>query len=145
MIQIALKPLTRLGLDCPIFMALRDNRLIRYKDSLLDMIQTNICNGPIYFNCCPNYSVDLNDPWIMDTLVLDIHLPNIQNDLKVQFRELSRNFAITYRVYFKLLSQLNPKCLLKHTLDETILLKAESDNITTFTPKLLKWNEITIP
>ena len=30
-------------------------------------------------------------------------------------------------------------------LDETILLKAKSDNITTFTPKLLKWNEITIP
>jgi len=42
-------------------------------------------------------------------------------------------------------SQLNPKCLLKPTLDETMLLKAESDNITTFTPKLLKWNEITIP
>ena len=82
----------------------------------------------------------------MDTLVLDIRLPNIQNDLKVQFRKLSRNFAIIYRVYFKLLSsQLNPKCLLKPTLDETILLKAESDNITTFTPKLLKWNEITIP
>ena len=94
MVQIALKPLTRLGLDCPIFMALRDNRLIRYKDSLLAMIQTNICNGPIYFNCCSNYSVDLNDHWIMDTLVLDIYLPNIQNDLKVQFCELSRNFAI---------------------------------------------------
>ena len=46
MVQIALKPLTRLGLDCPIFMALRDNRLIRYKDSLLAMIQTNICSGP---------------------------------------------------------------------------------------------------
>ena len=85
MVQIALKPLTRLGLDCPIFMALRDSTLIRYKDSLLAMIQTNICNGPIYFNCCPNYSVDLNDPWIMDTLVLNIHLPNIQNDLKFNF------------------------------------------------------------
>ena len=42
-------------------------------------------------------------------------------------------------------SQLNPKCLLKPTLDETMLLKAESDNITTFTPKLLKWIEIAIP
>ena len=34
---------------------------------------------------------------------------------------------------------------MKLILDETILLKAELDNITTFTPKLLKWNEITIP
>ena len=67
----------------------------------------------------------------MDTLVLDIHLPNIQSDLKVQFRELSRKFAITYKVYFKLLSsQLNPKCLLKPTLDETILLKVESDTVS---------------
>ena len=52
--------------------------------------------------------------------MLDIHLPNIQNDLKVQFRELSRNLAITYRVHFILLSsQLNLKSLLKPTLDET--------------------------
>lgn len=32
----------RLGLDCPVFPTLRDNRLIRYKDSLLAMIQTDI-------------------------------------------------------------------------------------------------------
>jgi len=93
MIQVALKPLTRLGLNCPIFMAPNYNRLIHYKDSLVAMIQTNIRNGPINLNCCPNYSVDLNDPWIMDTLMLGIHLSNIQNDLKVQFRELSRNFC----------------------------------------------------
>ena len=110
------------------------------------MTQTNICYGPIYFNCSPNYLIDLKDPWIIDTLLSDIHLSHIQNNLKVQFHELSRIFAIMYRVYFKLLSsQLNPKCLLKPTLDETILLKAESDNITSFTPTLLKWNEITIP
>jgi len=49
-------------------------------------------------------------------------------------------------MYFKLLaSQANPKCILKPSLDETMLLKAELDNVTTFTPKLLKLNEITIP
>ena len=76
MVQIALKPLSREGLDCPIYIALRDNRLVGYKDSLLAMIQTNICNGPIYFNCCPNFTVDLTDPWILDTLVLDVHNPS---------------------------------------------------------------------
>ena len=60
--QVALKPLTTLGLDCPVFTAFRGNRLRRHKDSLLVMIRTNILNGPIYFNCCPNYSHDLNDP-----------------------------------------------------------------------------------
>ena len=41
------------------------------------MIRMNILDGPIYFNCCPNYSVDLNDPLIIDILLSDIHLPNI--------------------------------------------------------------------
>ena len=103
------------------------------------MIQTSICYGSIYCNYCPNNSVDLNDHWTIDALLLDIHLANIQNNLKVQFHELSRNFAITYRVYFKLFSsQLNPKCILKPSLDETMLLKAELDNLTSFTPKSLK-------
>jgi len=109
------------------------------------MTQTNICYGPIYFNCSPNYLIDLKDPWIIDTLLSDIHLSHIQNNLKVQFHELSRIFSITYRVYFELLSfQLNPICILKPSLVETMLLKVESDNVITFTLKLLKWNEITI-
>ena len=41
------------------------------------MIRMNILDGPIYFNCCPNYSVDLNDPLIIDILLSDIHHPNI--------------------------------------------------------------------
>ena len=75
--QVALEPLTTSGLHCPIFTAFRDNRLRRHKDSLLAMIRTNILDGPIYFNCCPNYSVDLNDPLIIDILLSDIHHPNI--------------------------------------------------------------------
>ena len=35
--------------------------------------------------------------------------------------------------------------MLKCSFDETTLCKAESDNVATFTLKLLKWNEITIP
>ena len=75
--QVALEPLTTSGLHCAIFTAFRDNRLTRPKDSLLAMIRTNILDGPMYFNCCPNYSVDLNVPLIIDILLSDIHLPNI--------------------------------------------------------------------
>ena len=50
-----------------------------------------------------------------------------------------QEILLTYRVYFKLLSsQLNTKCILTPTLDETILLNVESENTTTSTPKLLK-------
>ena len=48
-------------------------------------------------------------------------------------------------MYFKSSSyQPNLKRILKRSLEETMLLKAESDNVATFTLKLLNWNEITI-
>ena len=90
--------------------AIRDNRSICHKDPSLVTIQTNSGNGPIYFNCCPNYSVDTNNPW---------------KKIQVHIRELSRNFAFTRRVYLKFLSfQLNPKFILKLSLDETKILKS---------------------
>ena len=60
--QVALQPLTTSGLDCPVLTVFRGNRLRHHKGSLLAIIRTNILNRPIYFNCCPNYSNDLNDP-----------------------------------------------------------------------------------
>ena len=54
LIQVAIKPLVHTGVDIPVYTALRDKRLKRYKSSILSMIQTNICNGPVYFNCMPN-------------------------------------------------------------------------------------------
>ena len=48
-------------------------------------------------------------------------------------------------MYFKSLPyQPNPKCILNRSLKETMLLKAESDNVATFTQTLLNWNEITV-
>ncbi|KAI5683613.1 hypothetical protein M9H77_04841 [Catharanthus roseus] len=141
LIQVAVKPLVHIGVDAPAYLALRDKRLKRYKPSLLAMIQTNICNGPIYFNCAPNYSVSLTDPLIMNSLVLDIHM---QGD---EFEKLTEQFVVMYRVYYRLLSsQLNPRFKLVPTSrDETVLLHIDAEQSKTFTPKRLKWHEITIP
>lgn len=141
MVQVAVKPLVHLGVDAPIYLALRDKRLKRYKTSLIAMIQTNVCNGPIYFNCSPNFSIDLTDPLILDTLVLDIHLKGDE------FHALCKNFAVIYRVYFRLMnSQLNTRFNLNPLKnEETILLQVNADQPATYTPKRLAWNEITIP
>ena len=48
LVQVAIKPLLKKGINAPIFMALRDKRLRKYKSSLLAIIQTNICKGPIF-------------------------------------------------------------------------------------------------
>jgi len=48
LVQVAVKPLLRTGVNAPIYLALRDKRLHHYKSSLLAMIQTNVCKGPIF-------------------------------------------------------------------------------------------------
>jgi len=60
--QVAIKPLLKKGINAAIYMALRDKRLKKYKSSLLVVIQTNICKGPIFFNCYPDFMVDLTCP-----------------------------------------------------------------------------------
>ena len=69
LIQIALKPLSRTGIDQPVLMLLRDKTLLKFEDSLLGVVQTNLCNGAVYFNCEPNFQVSLHDQTILNTLV----------------------------------------------------------------------------
>jgi len=75
-----------------------------------------------------------------EALKLDVH---IQGDEFLDFK----NFIVVYRVYFRLLSSnLNTRFLnpLPSHSQETILLQIEDDKPTIFTPKALKWDEITI-
>ena len=53
LVQVAIKPLFRLGLDIPVFVCLRDARSIKFIDSIISMIDSNLGNGPVYFNCFP--------------------------------------------------------------------------------------------
>ncbi|KAH0672434.1 hypothetical protein KY290_024673 [Solanum tuberosum] len=39
---------------------------------MLGVLQSNLVDGPVYFNCYPNFSVDINDPNVMDSLTLNI-------------------------------------------------------------------------
>jgi len=141
LVQVAVKPLLGTGVNAPIYLALRDKRLRHYKSSLLAMIQTNVCKGPIFFNCYPNFMVDLTCPMTTEALKLDVH---VHGDEFLDFK----NFVVVYRVYFLLMSSnLNTRFLnpLPSNSKETILLQIEDDKPTIFTPKALKWDEITIP
>jgi len=85
--------------------------------------------------------VDLTCPMTTEALKLDVH---VQGDEFLNFK----NFVVVYRVYFRLMSSnLNTRFLnpLPSNSQETILLQIEDDKPTVFTPKALKWDEITIP
>jgi len=140
-VQVTIKPLLKTGVNAPIHLALRDKRLRHYKSSLLVVIQTNVCKGPIFFNCYPNFMVDLTCPMTTEALKLDVH---VQGDEFLDFK----NFVVVYRVYFRLMSSnLNTRFLnpVPSNSQETILLQSEDDKPTVFPPKAPKWDEITIP
>ena len=96
LVQVAIKPLLKTGVNAPIYLALRDKRLRHHKSSLLAVIQTNVCKGPIFFSCYPNFMVDLTCPLTTEALKLDVH---VQGDEFLDFE----NFVV-YRVYFRLTS-----------------------------------------
>ncbi|KAK9724328.1 hypothetical protein RND81_05G064500 [Saponaria officinalis] len=145
LVQVAVKPLVHKGIDCPIYMALRDNRLKTYKDSLLAVVQTNVCNGPVYFNCFPDYTVDLSDPLIQESLILDLHVSGNK------FKEFVKKFAIVFRIYFRLMSStVNPKFIHEpSSKEETIFIEVHAKDTNTrslvTTAKALPWDKITIP
>ncbi|KAL6345850.1 hypothetical protein AAG906_017609 [Vitis piasezkii] len=72
MIQVAAKPLTRLGLNTSIVMCLRDNRHLEYRDSIIGAVQAGLNDGPVYFQCYPNFTVRIRDADILDSVVLHI-------------------------------------------------------------------------
>ena len=51
MVQVAIKSLTRKGINASVLMYLRDARFKNFKDSILGMITASLYDGPVYFNC----------------------------------------------------------------------------------------------
>lgn len=138
LVQVAIKPMFRLGIDAPILLILRDARHTNFNNSLLAMAESNIANGPIYFNCYPNFTVGLFDPNILDTLTLTVKTKNLE------FKEKTGAAVIIYRVYYKTMTTtIEPKTRLSSPRDETVIFEANTTHAKIRTPKRLKWNEIT--
>ena len=85
LVQVAIKPLLKKSVTAPIYMALRDKRLRKYKSSLLAVIQTKICKVAIFFNCYHDFMVDLTCPMTTEALNLDVH---IQGNEFLDFKNL---------------------------------------------------------
>ncbi|KAL4199650.1 hypothetical protein AMTRI_Chr03g145930 [Amborella trichopoda] len=139
LIQIAVKPLTRPGLNTSVLVCLRDTRHNIFTDSLLGMVESSLCSGPIYFNCFPNFSVSLSDPNILDILTINLktHGFNMIHG--------SQNLAIVYRIYYKVMNILSPNTLKLDQKDQTILFQTNIEKSNMIVPKTIKWSDIILP
>ncbi|KAK4721505.1 hypothetical protein R3W88_011738 [Solanum pinnatisectum] len=137
LVQVAVKLLFRKGLNIPICLLLRDDRLLNFDDSLLGVLESNLAYGPVYFNCYPNFTVDIHDPNIIDTLTLNVKTKNMNS--KIDTREI----AIIYRVYYKLMkTTIAPKAIASSVKRAIMLMEANQEHSTTFVPRLHKWTDI---
>ena len=102
LVQIAIKPLTREGLNNSVLTCIRDNRHLSFTDSLLGCVESTLSEGPIYFNCFPNFSVHLHDHNVHRSLIVDLKTCGFNME------EGTSNLALIYRVYCKVMNTLCP-------------------------------------
>jgi hypothetical protein len=57
-----------------VLLCLRDARFIEFNPSLLGMVEANLYNDPIHFNCYPDLTISLDKRWPEKALTLNIEI-----------------------------------------------------------------------
>ena len=130
LVQVGVKPLNREGLNTSILAALRDKRFRNFKDSLLGTIESSLCKGPISFDCYPNFTVSLNDPNLLKSLVLQIQTHNyVMEDGSIPI-------ALVFKVHYKaMMSAFATKSRFHSKKGETLLLQTDMTKANVVIPK----------
>jgi hypothetical protein len=139
-VQVAVKPLTRLGINASVLLCLRDARFINFRTSILGMIQSSLFNGPVHFDVFPNLTLSLDDINILKALTLNVLTSGYDME------EGSRPLAIIYRIYYKLMkTNLDPQAVIKSAGQSTLLIQSSTHDANIQIPKMIRWDEINLP
>ncbi|KAG5591046.1 hypothetical protein H5410_041560 [Solanum commersonii] len=107
--------------------------------SLMRLIESTVAYGPIYFNAQPNLQLSLTNSNILDALTLNVKAHGYN------YAAGSELICLSYRIYYKLLATLNPRCKLYDTFDQTILIETNFSRSKVTTRRPIKWKEINFP
>ncbi|KAG5632139.1 hypothetical protein H5410_003856 [Solanum commersonii] len=102
-------------------------------------IESIVAYGPVYFNTHPNLQLSLTNANIIDALTLNVKTHGYN------YAPGSELICLSYRIYFKLLSTLNPRCKLYDKSDQTILVETNFARSKVITGRPIKWEEINFP
>ncbi|XP_057789054.1 uncharacterized protein LOC131005947 [Salvia miltiorrhiza] len=91
MIQVGVKP-TKLGSNTSVIISLRDKRLIKFNESLLGLVESSLCDGPIYFYFFPSYCVHMSDRNLCEAFTVDIKTQGCSKD---------ENVILMYKFHYK--------------------------------------------
>ncbi|CAN4099746.1 unnamed protein product [Withania somnifera] len=135
MVQIAFKPLTLKGLPYT-FLTLRDARNLNFRRSLMGSIESTVAYGPVYFNTQSNLQISLTDVNILDALTLNVKTHSYN------YAPGSELICLSYRLYYKFLSTLNPKCKLTDLSNRTIVFETNFSKSKVTIRRNIRWEEI---
>ncbi|EYU18270.1 hypothetical protein MIMGU_mgv1a018017mg, partial [Erythranthe guttata] len=126
-----LKPATRLGLNTSAVICVRDKRHNKFHDSLLGIVESSLCDGPIYFSCFPNFTLSLTDPTLMHALCLDIKSEGFN------MMQGAENIILLYRIQYKVMNTVIPR------IKEIPTQHRAKSNLKV--PKTITWDQVNLP
>jgi len=140
LVQVAIKPLTRRGLKASVMLGLRDVRFTDWQDSLLGVIEATMHDGPVYFDCFPDFTVSLSDPHILKVLTLSIRTQGYKVLEGVQ------PLALIYRIYYKCTgTNMNFQAINRSPRNQTMLIQSSQSNASIHVPRTINWIDIELP
>jgi hypothetical protein len=140
LVQVAVKPLTRKGLNASVLLCLRDARFTDFSDSTLGIIESSLYNGPIHFDCYPDFTISLSDPHILKALTLNIKTSGYRVLEGVQ------PLALIYRIYYKCTgTNMNFQAIERSPKNQTLLIQSSQHNANIRIPQTIKWSDISLP
>ncbi|KAG5579995.1 hypothetical protein H5410_050622 [Solanum commersonii] len=110
-----------------------------HRQSLMGSIEFTVAYGPLYFNAQPNLQLSLSDSIILDALTLNV------KTYGYNYVAGSELICLSYRIYYKLLGTLNPRCKLYDRSDQIILVETNFARSKVTTRRPIKWEEINFP
>lgn len=141
LVQIGVKTTTRkIPSEASIILCLRDNRIDKVQDSIIALVESNLRDGPFYFNVFPNINLSLFDSSL--THVLSVHVLVKGFD---QLPDGSEPILLTCRTCYKL----NPdnfgaEALLESPVGKTVFFQTkilDDDVVQTVT----MWDKVQLP
>ncbi|KAG5630277.1 hypothetical protein H5410_001994 [Solanum commersonii] len=137
--KVNIKIIYDYGLPETFLAALRDKRNLNFRQSLMGLIESTVAYGPVYFNAQSNLQLSLTDSNILSALTLNVKMHGYN------YAPGSELICLSYRIYYKLLATLNPKCKLYDTSNQTILVETNFARSKVPTIRPIKWEEINFP
>lgn len=106
----------------------------------MGIIQSSLAHGPVYFNVYPNLQLSLSNVNILDALTLNVKTHGYN------YMSGSELICICYRIYYKPLFTMNPRCKrINKSINETILIERNFDMSKITKRRAIKWDEIEFP